>query len=80
MRICSSSHGWLIMANDDTFEVALFNPFSGKFIDIPRIGGLGFDKLFLDRLEEMEAIGSVMRCTVKGVLSANPTVNQMNMF
>lgn len=71
MRICGSSQGWLIMMDDDTFKVALFNPFSHKFIDFPPIHRLESYKGLLDRVY---GIRNMTRFIVKCALSANPTV------
>ena len=47
--------GRLILA-DDSFQVTLFNPFSGKSIHFPPLKTLIFEKRYWDEFDEMLAL------------------------
>ncbi|XP_019081113.1 uncharacterized protein LOC109124048 [Vitis vinifera] len=69
-RCGGSSHGWLILVNNDSYKVTLHNPFSGKLIHLPP----------LEKSSFRELSGSVYRTIFpynprRGVLSIDPDVN-----
>ncbi|KAL6311548.1 hypothetical protein AAG906_005138 [Vitis piasezkii] len=69
-RCEGSSHGWLILVNNDSYKVTLHNPFSGKLIHRPP----------LEKSTFLEDSGSVYRAIFpykprRGVLSIDPDVN-----
>ncbi|KAL6311630.1 hypothetical protein AAG906_027370 [Vitis piasezkii] len=44
-RCEGSSHGWLILVNNDSYKVTLHNPFSGKLIHLPPLEKSSFREL-----------------------------------
>nr|CAN69312.1 hypothetical protein VITISV_003088 [Vitis vinifera] len=44
-RCGGSSHGWLILVNNDSYKVTLHNPFSGKLIHLPPLEKSSFREL-----------------------------------
>ena len=54
-RCAGSSHGWLIFVHD-SYQVTLFNPFSGKSIHLPPIRRLFFEKRIRDEVDEMSVL------------------------
>ena len=55
IRCGGCSHGWLILV-EESFEVTLFNPFSGKAIHLPPLKRLVFEKRYRDEFNEMSAL------------------------